>query len=399
MILLYNFFLVITLVAASPFIIIKSITNKRFGYKIKDRFLPSFKIKDNNYILFHASSFGEVKTILNVTDKFEKNLKKTSVFSVFTDTGYKSAKDRRVFIMPVDFYPLYKSIFASPPELALFFETEIWPSYIYFLKKRGVKLALINARMSEKSFKMYKLFSFLFKKIIGAFDIIVAKSEQDAIKFKFFNNNVVVCGNIKRIKEAKNISEAERKGILKEFLIKTNKPIFTFGSVHKEELDFVARAVTRLKNDFFMVIAPRHREDSDDFYKTIRKSLSIKKRSERSLSDESLLLDTMGELEEVYKISDVVFVGGSTKETLKGHNPIEPLVYGKFVMSGPYMESFESEKNALLKNGLLKITDNTDELTQMAKKYIQTRHNINTAYYFNNTLRILECYIKQLKKV
>ncbi len=398
MIFLYNVFLFLLLIIASPIIIFKLLTNERFGYRVKDRFIPSYKICKENYMLFHASSFGEVKTILNVVQKFEQSLEKTSIFSVFTDTGYELVKNKEGFIMPVDFYPIYKRIFCKTPDLALFFETEIWPSYIYFLKKNGVRLALINARMSDKSFKLYKIFSFLFKKTIKQFDIIIAKSEDDAKRFKFFNKNVVTCGNIKQIKHPKIVSEKEKKSILKKFSIDTKKPIFTFGSVHKEEIDFISEAVSKLKNDFFIIVAPRHKEDANLFYNAIKGLLRITERSSRLAAKEALLLDTIGELEEIYKISDIVFIGGSTNKTLKGHNPIEPLVYNKFIISGRYMESFKSEADSLVKMGLLKRITNISELTRISVDYIQNRTNIDSNHYFNNISHISDCYINWLKK-
>ncbi len=399
MIFLYNIILFIALVISLPIIIIKSLINPRFRYKIKDRFIPSYKITKDNYLLIHASSFGEAKTLNNIIRSFEKQLNKISVFSLFTDTGYVFMNNnRQAFIMPVDIYPLYKRIFRTPPHLAMFFETEIWPSYITFLKNKGVKLALINARMSDKSFKLYKSFSFLFKNIIGKFDIIIAKSEEDAKKFIFFNTNTVVCGNLKQIKQATNVSENEKKATMKRFFIHTNKPIFTFGSVHKEEIDFIIHALSKLQSTFFIIVAPRHKEYADKFYNEANKIACTTKRSQHRPSCDILILDTMGELENLYKISDIIFIGGSTNNHLKGHNPVEPLAYNKFIICGPYMESFKNEVEILLKNNLITITNNIDKLTEIAIQYINNKICIDSSSYFNKFSDILDCYISHLKK-
>jgi len=397
MIFLYNAILLILLIVFSPVVVFKCIFDRRVGYKIKDRFFPSYKIEENNYMLFHASSFGEVKTILNVVDEFEKQLEKKSIFSVFTDTGYKFVKNRKAFIMPIDFYPIYGKIFSKVPDLALFFETEIWPSYISFLKNKGVKLVLINARMSDKSFKFYKLFSFLFKGTIKKFDLIIAKSEKDARYFGFFSDKVTVCGNLKQIKTQKAVSDKEKKALLETFSIRSSKPVFTFGSVHKEEVDFVAKAVSVLKKEFFIVVALRHNEDSDVFYQKLKSLLKITKRSEGLISADAILLDTMGELESIYKISDIVFIGGSTDKTLKGHNPIEPLVYNKFTIIGENTESFQDEVENLSKRGLLRVVSDVEELEEISLEYLRNKIYIDSSEYFEGLSKILDCYITQLK--
>lgn len=398
MIFLYNAIFLILLIVFFPAIVVKCIFDRRVGYKIRDRFFPSYKIEESGYMLFHASSFGEVKTILNVVDDFEKQLEKKSVFSVFTDTGYKFVKNRKAFIMPVDFYPIYGKIFLKLPDLALFFETELWPSYISFLKNRGVKLILINARMSDKSFRLYRLFSFLFKEVINKFDLIIAKSEKDAERFGFFSDKVTVCGNLKQVKTPKTVSDKEKKALLERFSIQTSKPVFTFGSVHKEEVDFVKQAVSVLKQEFFIVVALRHSEDSDVFYEKLKSFLNITKRSEGLMPKEVLLLDTMGELEDVYKISDIVFIGGSTHKTLKGHNPIEPLVYNKFTIIGNSVESFQNEVDILTKKGLLRVVSSAEELEKISFEYLRNKINIDSSKYFEDFSKISDCYIKQLKK-
>lgn len=395
MIFLYNIFLIVVFILVLPFALLKSINNRRMLYKIKDRFIPSKRIEKSRYMLFHASSFGEIKAVVDVVDMFKDKLKKDVVFSVFTDTAHRFLKGRDAFLMPLDFYPLYKKIFLNPPDVAFFFETEIWPSYITFLKNMGVKLVLINARMSDKSFRMYKIFAFLFKGVIGKFDLIIAKSKKDAEHFSVFNRNTVECGNVKQFKKHKDVSSAEAKDIKERFYIKTNKPILTFGSMHREEVGFVADAVALLRNDFFIVVAPRHMEDVQDFFSSLKKAnLHAVKRSECLLNNSALLLDSMGELEDVYKISDAVFIGGSTTPSLHGHNPLEPLVYNKFVVSGKYMDSFEHEIKELISAGLLKQIDSTVGLSEVLKDYLNGIYKIDTGKYFRRLSTILDCYIK-----
>ncbi len=399
MIVLYNIVIFTALIFASPFLFFKSLFNKRLRYKIKDRFLPSMTVKDNEYMLFHAASFGEMKAILNIVELFKDEFYKKAVFSVFTDTGYKLLRNQQVFIMPVDLYFLYKRIFAQPPKISFFFETEIWPSYITFLHKRGSKLVLLNGRMSKRSFKMYKRFAFLFRSVIRKFDVVIAKSEEDALRFKFFSNRVVVCDNIKKFKTLKNISIGERLNIRKKLNIHTDRKIVVFGSVHKEEIQELNSILKRISSKFYCIVAPRHIEEVpliETYFK--KEHLEYSKRSELSKESENILiLDSMGELEDAYKLSDVVVVCGSMHSGLKGHNPIEPVSYNKFVICGQYMESFAKETDELKRVNLLQQCLSADDVADKIEAYCENPVEIDASCYFSKLTDIVECNISNIR--
>lgn len=400
MIIIYNILLVLLFIISLPYMLIKIIINDRFRYKIKDRFIPSEKIRIDRYILFHASSFGEVKALLDVLDIFKDRFKERVVFSVFTDTGFKFIKQEKVFLMPIDIYPLYSFIFKSKPKIALFFETEIWPSYIYFLKKNGIKIVLINARMSDKSFKNYSKFAFFFKRVIGKMDLVIAKSEQDAEKFRKFTYNVKVCGNIKQFKRQINVSNDEVDSLRKKFSINTKKRIAVFGSIHKEEIDFAVDVITSMKDNYYFVVAPRHMEDVKQFEVHFKNSdIDYSKRNDINSSD-VLILDTMGELEDIYKISDVVIIGGSMVPGIGGHNPIEAVRYNKYVICGEYMESFSQEVKDLKRFKLIFQSNNTNDIIDKLNDLSLNVCTINSEAfedYFRQFSNIIDCYMNNLK--
>ncbi len=400
MITLYNLFLGCLLILASPIILILALFNPRIRYRLKDRFIPSFSIKDKEYILLHAASLGEAKAIKKLAPTLEQISGKKVIFSVFTDTAYRFLKNEKVFLIPVDLCPLYRRIFKTPPHAAFFFETELWPSYIHTLKKSGSRLILLNARLSERSFKRYKNFSFIFRKTLQMFDLIVSKSDQDRERFEKLGVKAVTCGNIKLFRASKTLKEYEKEQLKNRFMINTTKPILTLGSVHKEEMDLVLNIALKFSEMFFIIVAPRHMEDVELFHKNLKRmQLSIVKMTQNKESKGILLLDTIGELEDIYAISDIAVVGGSFNNNLKGHNPVEPLIYGVFTITGPYTESFQHEVEELKSYGTLKQVRNQKELAEIIENFAKHPQKPNTQNYFKKFKSILDCYIEHINKI
>ncbi len=389
MIALYNILIALFLIVFSPFILLKSAVNRRFRYHLLDRIFPK-PIKEKNYLLFHASSFGEVKTALSFLDIFEKELNSKAVISVFTDTGYKQAKGRERFLMPIDLIPLHKRVLKNPPTIAIFFEAEIWPSYIHTLKTKGTKVILINARMSEKSFKQYKRFSFFFRKVLSRLDLIIAKSKIDAKRYRQFSDRVIVCGNIKSCV----LNLKQRKCSKKEdFLIHSDKDIMVLASFHKEEIDIAIKIVSSFKNKFFFVVAPRHMEDVQLFENFFKKNdIEFTKRTEVKSSDSVLLLDTLGELTKIYSFSKITVLGGSFHNSLKGHNPLEPIFYNNILICGPYMESFKEEVERLKKLKLINQIEGKD-IEKEIEIVLKTANKPNSDRLFEDLSYILNCHL------
>ncbi len=390
MIYLYNATLILFLILVFPFLLIKILLNKRFRYHFLDRVFPK-PIEKKDYFLIHASSFGETKTIAAFLENFERELKLKPVMSVFTDTAHLAIKGIEKFIMPIDLIFFYKIIFRNPPRIAIFFEGELWPSYIHVLKKRGSKLVLLNAKMSKKSFKRYRKLSFLFKRTISSFDLIISKSKEDAKRYRFFNKNTIVCGNIKSCM----LQKTEEIHPKEEFLISNQKPVLTLASFHKEEIDLAIHLIKKFNGKFFIILAPRHMEDIPLFEKYLTKNrIDFTKRSQRKEPTSVLLLDTLGELPKAYSFSAISIVGGSFHKSLKGHNPIEPVVYSNITICGPYMESFDEEIKLLKKNNLVFQTknDGTKAIEEIVK-IINMKLIINTDPFFKNISYILNCHL------
>ncbi len=374
------------LVISLPYILLKLVTKKRFRYHFWDRVWPK-PIKMDDYVLVHLASLGEAKAFLNIKDTVEDLFKKKIIFSVTSNIGYEylHAQGFNVFLAPIDIYPLYHRLFFYQlPYLAIFFETEIWPSYINFLKQNNVEVFLINARMSEKSYKFYKAFK-SFSHAISQFNMIIAKSEIDKKRFIKFNPNVSVCENIKYALKRKEFN-LDLKALKSD-----RKNIFVFASFHKQELKFLHNAIIDvLSLGFRVIIAPRYLEDLQLFENTlISLDVNYALLSQNVVKD-CVLVDSFGVLESIYSISDMVFIGGSLSSKLKGHNPIEPAIYGNFVFCGLYMDSFTQEVEYLKKFGCLFQIDDVTKL----KGYILKCQILPICDLQRKSKDIINCYKK-----
>ena len=382
----YNIILLFIFIVGSPFFLYKAVVKKRFRYRFFDRIVPK-TIREKDYILVHLASLGEAKAFLNIKATIENLFKKKIIFSVTSNIGYDYLKKEGfdVFLAPVDFYFLYKKLFRNNlPFAALFFETEIWPSYINYIKNKHIKIFLINARISDKSYRFYKKLK-VFSDTIAKFDCIIAKSQNDKERFCEFNKNVKICDNVKYALQTKNF-RYEFLSVLKSH----NQKIFVFSSFHSEELGFLEKAlVSVISFGYMTVLVPRYLEDLPLFEKML-KNLSIKYdllSIVKNASQDCVLVDSFGVLEAIYSISDKVFVGGSVVSTLKGHNPIEPAIYKNFVFCGLYMDSFKEEVEFLKKLGCLAQINSIDELNNYLRQ-----QDLPFCDLDQKRLEIVECY-------
>ncbi len=383
----YNLAFIVLLIIGLPYVLIKLITQKRFRYHFWDRIWPK-PIKVDDYILVHLASLGEAKAFLNVKDTVEDLFKKKIIFSVTSNIGYEYLHSQgfTVLLAPIDFYTLYNRLFCYKlPYLAIFFETEIWPSYINFLRKNDIKVFLINARMSQKSYKFYKAFK-SFSYTISQFNMIIAKSEVDRQRFITFNPNVKVCENIKYALKRKEFKSSYLKALKSD-----KKNIFVFASFHKQELKFLNNAIRDvLSLGYRVIIAPRYLEDLQLFENLLALlDIDYAYLSQNIIKD-CVLVDSFGMLESIYSISDIVFVGGSLNSELKGHNPIEPAIYGNFVLCGLYMDSFAQEVEYLKNLGCLFQIDDINKL----KGYVLKCQTLPVCDLERKKQDIINCYKK-----
>ena len=387
---IYNILIFFIFLILVVFIIFKN--TKSFTLKnLKNRFIfKTPKLKYNQAILFHSSSLGEFNALKPLLKKI-KSFNNEVVITTFTETALNNAINYgNAFLMPFDFYFITLSFFKKiKPKYIFIAETEIWPNFI-IIGSRFAKIYWINARMSEKSFRYYKFFSYFIKKIFENVEKIFVQDLESFERFKRFVPiyKLKLCGNTKYDSlEEINIGE-DYSEILKKINF-DNKKIITFGSIHPDEFETIIKSFILIKNesnDIRYIIVPRHIEkikffeDISNRYK-IRYSLfeDILKEEDpfkQLLETEILLINKTGILLSFYKISTICFVGGSLNN-IGGHNILEPAIFKKPVLFGPnYQNQKEAAKKLLENRGGFVVSDEYD-IKARIKILIENKEKLN----------------------
>ncbi|AXH10509.1 3-deoxy-D-manno-octulosonic-acid transferase (KDO transferase) [Malaciobacter halophilus] len=324
---LFSFFYyvlaIIIYIIAMPLLLIK-LRNKKYKDAIPAKFFlknnPRFK--NENRIWFHTCSMGETKAIKPLIDEF-----KDCNLSVITNTGYEEAISykRQTRYLP---YEIFLPFWINRQKALVVMEAELWYMLFLFAKRKGAKTYLINARISDKSYNSYKKMSWFYKYIFKNIDKIFAQSEVDKQRLlQLGAKNIEVIGNIKL---------AQLPKITKEFK-KPNGTIITAGSSHEGEEELILNSYNKKQGK--LIIVPRHPERFDKVYDLIKSycnknSLTCHRFSQREdFEADIVLVDKMGELNNIYAISDVVILCGAF-EKIGGHNPVEPAYFGCKIISG-----------------------------------------------------------------
>ncbi len=310
---------------AIPYLLIKSRTSK-----YKDAIPAKFFLKNNppfkeNKIWFHSCSMGETRALKPILEQFSKD---EINLSVITNTGFEEAKKLvdNVRYLP---FEIFLPFWIRKQKMLLVMEAELWYMLFLVASQKGAKTVLINARINDKSYLTYKKYRFFYKHIFKHIDKIFAQTEIDKERLiELGGKNIEVIGNIKLASLPK-----VTKNYTKPF-----GPLITAGSTHKGEEELILNSWNRKQGR--LVIVPRHPERFDEVWEILKlkyekSDLSIHRISQKDdLFGDIILVDKMGELNNIYAISDVVILGGGFIKTAGGHNPIEPAFFGCKLLSG-----------------------------------------------------------------
>lgn len=413
---LYSFLTCILGLIILPFIFLLRLIQKKdvTSWKIKtgNFNLPENYDKTKKTIMIHGVSVGEVvsleKLIRKVKEEFPNhNLVLTTGTKTGQETAIKKMGDVADFIT---YFPLDIKFFVEKfldkinPDVILIAETEIWPIFIYTAKKRNIKTYIINGRMSDESFKMYKILKPFFKNVLPMYSGIFVQSEIDKARLNEAG------ANINQLDVMKNLKFDVNKFDVDINLNTNNSKVLIAGSTHKGEDEIVLRVYKKLKElipNLKLLLAPRHitrTPDVQNLIKTFNFSYNLYSKN-KQFSDNSdiLLLDVMGELAKLYAKIDVAFIGGSFNNT-GGHNPLEAIIFDKPTISGPSIKNFRDIYAILKMNNAAFVVNNEEEFFEIAKKllldesyYQEIKNNANKA--FKNQQGALNFVIDKLKKV
>lgn len=390
MYLLYSLFYALALILSLPYWLVGMLRDGKYRAGLKERlgFVPQrLKLPDENEksIWIHAVSVGEVLAITSLLAALQAETSGMRVFvSTTTLTGQKLARDRfgesNVFYLPLDLpYPVNAFMRVIRPAMLVMAETEFWPNLLRLAKESGAHVAVVNARISDRSLPGYKRFRFLLHRALQHVDMFLAQTQTDSerlITIGAAPERVCVAGNLKF--DIKAAAESGLSRALRHVLAPEQRVVI-FGSTVEGEEALLIRCFKVVLRDFpqaLIILAPRHPERFDAIAELLRTSgVSFWRRSawnSAPLAGGVLLLDTIGELASVYSLADIAVVGGSFVPR-GGHNILEPAQFAKPIIIGPNYQNFRDIVLAFLAQDALRVVQ-AAQLPETVLQLLQSPH-------------------------
>jgi len=380
---IYNVVLVLGFVLALPWFFWKGRASGKYFQTFRERMgrLPVYlNIDGDRSIWIHAVSVGEVLAARPLIPALKQRYPNHKVYlSTTTMTGNAVAqKSLRgldgLLYAPFDFPGPVKKVLATlNPSLLVIMETEIWPNLIHEAHRRGTRIAIVNGRISPKSFAGYRRIRAFLRGVLAEVDVFLMQGEAHAERIRELGapaERVKVTGNLK-FDAVEAPRTPERLARIIDGESRRGRPLWVAGSTVAGEEEMVLRAYHRVRERVphtGLVLAPRHPErfalvpalvESAGFRSVRRTTLE----PGAWRDGEVVVLDTLGELAQLYPLATVVFVGGSLVPS-GGHNILEPAVAGKPVIVGPYMENFQEIADKFRAEGALVQVDSAEELAR-----------------------------------
>lgn len=376
MYLFYTVFYALALVLSLPYWLVGMMRAGKYRAGLAERFgrVPA-RLKlpppDETSIWIHAVSVGEVLAASGVIAGLKADFPEHRIFiSTTTLTGQKLARDRfgvqNVFYLPLDLpLAILPVLRAVRPGLLVLAETEFWPNLLRLAKKNGARIAVANARISDRSFPGYRRCRFLLRRVLENVDLYLAQTETDRerlIAIGAVAERIRVSGNLKF--DVKAPADSALARALRHGMVPAQK-VVVFGSTVESEEELIVPCIKAVLNEFrdaLIVLAPRHPERFDEVVELLRSSgLSFWRRSlwdSNPIGGGVLLLDSIGELASMYALADVAFVGGSLAPR-GGHNVLEPAQFAKPILVGPNTGNFRDIVRAFIAQDALRVVTAT----------------------------------------
>lgn len=351
------------------------------------------KLNDNRPVVwFHAVSVGEVLQLPRLIDGLRErhNDAYAVVVTTSTDTGYDLAQERfsadcHVRWFPLDFsWAVHRVLQTLQPSLVVLVELELWPNFLRACHRRGVPTAIVNARMSEKSFRGYARIQKLVSSLLKPVSAIAAQNEVYAERLLQLGASVsatTVTGSVKFDQICCDRQNDATARFRRLFQITADQTVFIAGSTQAPEERLALTAWQHLRQDFpslRLILVPRHRERFDEVADLISAAgVTCVRRSTLQPDttvalDHVVLLDSIGELSACWGLADVAFVGGSFGSR-GGQNMLEPAAYGAAVMVGPNTSNFREIVSQLQQaSGILQL-QHPDQLSEQLRELLADR--------------------------
>ena len=382
--LFYRLLSILALAAYAPYALLRSLTGRRKIGGLRGRMGLSPYPELSGGIWVHAVSVGEVGVARSLLSELARKAPGRPLgLSVSTAAGIELMRRRPVagaasFAFPLDLAgPVDRALSKVDPGLVLLTETEIWPLFLQRASARGIPVALVNGRLSERSFARYRLAGRWFARVLGRLSLYAMQTEEDAARIRKLGapeDRVFVTGNVKYdLPTPTPFSDAARLAAAA-----AGRPVLVAASTGEGEEDLIVTAWESLPDEIrpFLAVAPRRPERFDAVAALLRgRGFSVIRRSDpasgaapvtRSPDPSNTrspiyLLDSIGELAALYRLAKLAFVGG-TLIPVGGHNPIEAWAAGVPVLVGPHTANFREIVAAGERLGILRTVRDPESL-------------------------------------
>lgn len=376
MFLLYSLLFTCGLLLAAPYYLWRLRGNILSAAGWGERFgsLPeAFQQTEPGAVWIHAVSVGETLAVVGLIRELQQRYPGRKIFVSHVTPAGRQAGQRRLpgvagqFFLPLDWkWSVSRALDRIRPGLLVIAETELWPNLLRAARERGARVVLVNGRVSDRSFRRYRLVRGFMRRVLGGVDRVCAQTDLDGERFRSLGaapERVVVAGNLKFDFDPPHLGDFPvllRKGLEAAGC----QPIVVAASTMPSEEALLLPAWAEIQGRYpqaLLILAPRHparfaevatllRGRGVEFVARTNLQADPHEIASQLATAGILLLDTIGELAAIFELADVVFMGGSLVPT-GGHNLLEPAFWAKPIIFGPHMDNFRDMARLFLESG------------------------------------------------
>ncbi len=370
-------------------IVLSSITGrKRRGLWNHFGILPRCPGPHRPTLWLHAISVGEVKAATPLLEAIKAQRPEVRlVVTVTTSAGYQTAENNLGFVDLLAYHPLDAWPFVSlavqtiRPDIFVLVDTGFWPGLMFKLREKNVPAVLINGRISEKSFNNYLKLGGFIRQVFACFSHVYMQNPVGVARAYELgaNEKIIAVQADTKYDQLHTLAETERRALREKLKLPTSANVLIAGSTHEGEEAIVLDAFQSLSANhpsLVLILAPRRLERLAEI-ESLLKSRNVAYARRTRLGDTGspvILLNTMGELDRLYGIADIAFVGRSLVEPGGGHSLAEAAIQGVPVLHGPFIENVRSQADILRETGAVIQVENADDLAREADALLNDDH-------------------------
>jgi 3-deoxy-D-manno-octulosonic-acid transferase len=379
----YNILTNIVIIISPLIILFRVLKGKEDIKRVGEKFCIYSQKKNKINIWIHAASVGELMSIVPIIRKLENNKKvKNILLSTSTTSSAKIFKNLRLKKTSHVYFPLDNNYIVKKfirywqPELAIFIDSEIWPNMFSNLKSNNIPIIIMNARITERSFNRWQIFSKFANQVFGKISLALPQNLETLKYLKLLKvKNIQVAGNLKYYGQKNNHNKEAKllKNKFKDF------KLWCAASTHNEEEILIGKLHKKLKKSekkLVTIVIPRHINRTDEIINALNNlDLNcITHSSNQKLRKDTdiYLVDSYGESSKFYSLTNVCFVGGSIIKH-GGQNPLEPARLGNYIISGRNVKNFKEIYAFLYNHKLSSSTSNILTMENIILKKINNK--------------------------